>query len=229
MSVEQITGPPQGGSAVLPRQRGAGPATALLAIADPLMRRVMTDELSYREPWTFLEAETLVATEATANGHGPGELAVLDAAFGDAEGATELVRVVRLLRRGGWDHVVTVGSNARFDRIGATLSAGARGHLVLTDGTSSPDGPPGPAPRVEDAATSRVRVLDSAGQERMLSHREVEVLRLTAEGLGNTEIGDILGLSALTIKSHLARVTHRLRAHDRAHLVLLALRAGAIR
>ena len=219
MSIDPTTGP-------APGPRPGGPATALLAIADPRVRRAMTEELSYREPWAFLEAETLSDAAAVAAAHGPGELAVVDSSLDGHTDSDELVRLVHTLRRGGWEHVITVGNDARFARIGAALAAGARGHLM----TTSPAGSAGrtTAPD-EDLTTRRVRVLDSGGQERLLSHREVEVLRLTAEGLGNTEIGDILGLSALTIKSHLARITHRLHAQDRAHLVLLALRSGAIR
>ena len=36
--------------------------------------------------------------------------------------------------------------------------------------------------------------------------REVEVLQLVADGQSNKQIGDVLGLSALTVKSHLARI-----------------------
>ncbi len=73
-----------------------------------------------------------------------------------------------------------------------------------------------------------VPVADVGGQERTLSAREVQVLALAADGLSNPEIARELGLSALTVKSHLARMTRRLGARDRAHLVLLALRAGVI-
>jgi DNA-binding CsgD family transcriptional regulator len=71
-------------------------------------------------------------------------------------------------------------------------------------------------------------VSDVTGRERRLSAREVQVLALAAEGLSNPEIAERLGLSALTVKSHLSRMTRRLGARDRAHLVLLALRAGVI-
>lgn len=228
MSVDAASAePPPGRPIAVPVPRSGRPPTALLAIADPQVRRAMAEELTYREPWTFLEAGTLADATAVAAAHGPGELAVVDSSLDGHADTVELVRLVHALRLGGWEHVITVGNDARFDRIGAALSAGARGHLVTAVPAATTDH--GSAPRTDDLTTRRVRVLDAGGQERLLSHREVEVLRLAAEGLGNTEIGDILGLSALTIKSHLARITHRLHAQDRAHLVLLALRAGAIR
>jgi DNA-binding CsgD family transcriptional regulator len=62
-----------------------------------------------------------------------------------------------------------------------------------------------------------------------LSGREVEVLRLVADGRSNKEIGDELGLSALTVKSHLARIARKLGTGDRAEMVALAMRAGVIR
>jgi DNA-binding CsgD family transcriptional regulator len=62
-----------------------------------------------------------------------------------------------------------------------------------------------------------------------LSGREVEVLRLVADGRSNKEIGETLGLSALTVKSHLARISRKLGTGDRAEMVALAMRAGVIR
>ena len=54
------------------------------------------------------------------------------------------------------------------------------------------------------------------GGYRELSGREVEVLRLVAEGQSNKAIGVSMGLSALTVKSHLARIARKLGTGDRA-------------
>src|SRR5206468_4164931 len=62
-----------------------------------------------------------------------------------------------------------------------------------------------------------------------LSGREVEVLKLVADGRSNKEIGETLGLSALTVKSHLARIARKLGTGDRAEMVAMAMRAGVIR
>jgi DNA-binding CsgD family transcriptional regulator len=61
-----------------------------------------------------------------------------------------------------------------------------------------------------------------------LSAREAEVLQLVADGLSNVEIGGQVGLSALTVKSHLVRIGARLGTGNRTHMVALALRRGTI-
>jgi DNA-binding NarL/FixJ family response regulator len=129
---------------------------------------------------------------------------------------------VAALRAAGWDHVVVVGGNAAPAAVARALGTGARGFLLAAPGLPS-DGFADAAP-----PTHAVPVADVGGRARTLSAREVQVLALAADGLSNPEIARELGLSALTVKSHLARMTRRLGAHDRAHLVLLALRAGVI-
>jgi DNA-binding NarL/FixJ family response regulator len=128
---------------------------------------------------------------------------------------------VAALRAAGWEHVVVVGGDVRPTAVARALGTGARGFLVAAP--CPPDLGADPAP-----VASAVPVADVGGQERTLSAREVQVLALAADGLSNPEIARELGLSALTVKSHLARMTRRLGARDRAHLVLLALRAGVI-
>ncbi len=61
-----------------------------------------------------------------------------------------------------------------------------------------------------------------------LSRREIEILTLVSWGMSNGEIGAELGISALTVKSHMGRMFSRTGAKDRAHLVLLAMRDGII-
>jgi len=61
-----------------------------------------------------------------------------------------------------------------------------------------------------------------------LSDREVEVLRLVAEGLDTSEIARRLAFSERTIKSVLHDVTTRLQLRNRAHAVAFAVREGFI-
>jgi DNA-binding NarL/FixJ family response regulator len=61
-----------------------------------------------------------------------------------------------------------------------------------------------------------------------LTPREREIVRLVALGLRNAEVAAKLYISAVTVKTHLARVFEKLGIRDRADLVLYAVRAGLI-
>jgi DNA-binding NarL/FixJ family response regulator len=61
-----------------------------------------------------------------------------------------------------------------------------------------------------------------------LSPREVDVLRLIAEGLDSHEVASELRYSERTVKKVLHGVTRRLSLRNRSHAVAYAVRAGAI-
>lgn len=60
------------------------------------------------------------------------------------------------------------------------------------------------------------------------SERELEVLRLVADGLVNTEIAKRLWLSPETVKSHVASLLAKLGAKTRAEAVAIGFRAGLL-
>ncbi|GAB1688912.1 LuxR C-terminal-related transcriptional regulator [Krasilnikovia sp. M28-CT-15] len=62
----------------------------------------------------------------------------------------------------------------------------------------------------------------------VLADREVEVLRLVADGLDTAEIAHRLSYSQRTIKTVLHDVTTRLQLRNRSHAVAYALREGLI-
>ena len=69
----------------------------------------------------------------------------------------------------------------------------------------------------------------SLAQElRVLTPRELEVLRLVAEGRTNQEIADQLVLSIKTVQTHRANVMEKLGLRDITHLVRFAIRHGLI-
>ncbi len=61
-----------------------------------------------------------------------------------------------------------------------------------------------------------------------LTPREIEVLRLLAEGLGNKEIASRLGISEHTVKFHVASVMGKLGAATRTEAVTLGIRQGLV-
>jgi DNA-binding NarL/FixJ family response regulator len=63
---------------------------------------------------------------------------------------------------------------------------------------------------------------------RILTPREVEVLRLVAEGRTNQEIANQLTLSIKTVQTHRANVMEKLDLRDITHLVRFAVRHGLI-
>lgn len=61
-----------------------------------------------------------------------------------------------------------------------------------------------------------------------LSPRELDVLQLAAGGHTNRAIGEALGISEPTVKSHMSTILVKLGANDRTHAVTLAARRGYI-
>ena len=121
--------------------------------------------------------------------------------------------IARSLRRHGSRGALVLARRSERRELVALLAGGVRGAVVVEQSSSSagdaapPHGRPGATP---------------------LTAREISVLSLVAEGQSNRDVGESLGLSALTVKSHLARIARKLGTGDRAALVALALRQGLI-
>ena len=64
--------------------------------------------------------------------------------------------------------------------------------------------------------------------EEALTHRELEVLALLADGLPNKGIADRLGISDQTVKFHVASIMGKLGASNRVETVRRAVRRGLL-
>lgn len=59
-----------------------------------------------------------------------------------------------------------------------------------------------------------------------LTERELEVLRLIAQGMSNLEIGTALRITESTVKSNINRILSKLGAKDRTQATIIALKRG---
>ena len=62
-----------------------------------------------------------------------------------------------------------------------------------------------------------------------LTQRQIEILKLIAQGRASKEIAFQLGLSPKTVDVHRARIMERLRLNDIASLTLYAVRKGLVK
>ncbi|MDG6107774.1 response regulator transcription factor [Dactylosporangium aurantiacum] len=76
---------------------------------------------------------------------------------------------------------------------------------------------------------SRAKEVRPAGRLAALTERERQVLVLAAQGLTNDEIAARLFVTLATAKTHISRAMTKLRARDRAQLVIMAYETGLIR
>ena len=65
--------------------------------------------------------------------------------------------------------------------------------------------------------------------EEALTSRELSILSALAQGWENKRIANSLGISAETVKSHVARILEKIGAHNRTEAIHIALRRGLVR
>ncbi|MBT9503644.1 MAG: hypothetical protein IV092_20545 [Burkholderiaceae bacterium] len=62
------------------------------------------------------------------------------------------------------------------------------------------------------------------GQTRaVVTERERQILSWMREGMSNQQIGEVLGISPLTVKNHVHKILQKLNANNRAHAVACAM------
>jgi DNA-binding NarL/FixJ family response regulator len=75
---------------------------------------------------------------------------------------------------------------------------------------------------------ARIRPAADTPGDTALAPRELEVLRLIANGLSNSEIAATLVLSQETVKTYVSRILTKLDLRDRVQAVVYAYRTGLV-
>ena len=109
------------------------------------------------------------------------------------------------------------------ERVGAAVEAAARRDAADTGAVEArPTGSRGNGSAVLRTKPTEAPQIDAEP----LTDREHEVLALVAEGYANKRISQTLGISERTVKNHLTTTMGKLRASDRIHAVVTAVRLG---
>lgn len=131
--------------------------------------------------------------------------------------------------------ILVVTSFAEDDKVFGAIKAGALGYLLKD---SSPDELlrairdvyAGESSLHPSIARKLIRELNKPvglpPTEDPLTEREVEVLRLVAQGLSNDEIADRLVISERTVRTHVSNILDKLHLANRTQAALYALREG---
>ena len=178
-------------------------ATVLLVDPDRATRESLQAGLTEIGIGRVIPTTSLAGVEELTERGVVGDLALISLLTGQDAG-----RIITTLRTAGWARVLALAPTADIGPVIDAVGAGGNGVLI--------------GRRANPAAAN----IPSSIHD--LSSREIEVIRLVADGRSNKWIGDELSLSALTVKSHLARIGRKLGTGDRAHMVALAMRAGVI-
>lgn len=159
------------------------------------------------------------------------DLVLMDLRMPVLDGAAATERILAAGGAAGGTRVLVLTTYETDDHILAAIEAGASGYLlkaapqeeILAGIRSVAAGETVLAPSIAAKLVRRVRADASAPTAPTLSPRELDVLRLVADGSSNPEIARTLHIGEATVKTHLIHVFEKLEVNDRTRAVTRAM------
>src|SRR5277367_4913472 len=204
----------------------SAPIRVVLADDHPLLRQGVAALLA-DQPDIRLLAEASTGREAIElfRTHRP-DLALMDLQMPDMNGIDAIIAIRSEFPEARFIVLTTYTGDVQIVR---ALRAGARAYLLKS--------------LLHRELLDTIRAVH-AGQKRIppeiaaelaehatdddLTPREVEVLRLIANGSANSTVADQLGITEETVKAHVKNILSKLNANGRTHAVTIALKRGII-
>jgi DNA-binding NarL/FixJ family response regulator len=209
------------------------PLVAKVLIADdhPIVRRGLS-ELLEAEPDFRVVAAVADGAEAVDRARRDDvDLAILDVAMPRLTGL-QAARELATAKPGLRVLVLSMHENEQF--VFEALRAGASGYVLKTAADRDLVEACRAALRGEaflypSAVVALVRdFLEGTERDDVLTRRELEVVKLVAEGHTSDEIADLLVISRRTIDRHRANILEKLEMRDRVEVTRYAIRRGLV-
>jgi DNA-binding NarL/FixJ family response regulator len=214
-----------------------------MSAAPEQLRVVLVDDHPvYREGLARLLSQSGVEVVAQA-GNGPEALSIVEDAAPDVvvmdlnmPGMSGVDVTRKLVQRNPASRVLIVSVSAQEEDVTEAILAGASGY-VLKDGPveevvagiqAAANGESLISPRIATMLLRKMR-LDGLSEIALpartpLSERELQVLRLVAEGKGNQEIAEALYIGQSTVRNHISSILMKLQVENRVQAAVRAVR-----
>jgi DNA-binding NarL/FixJ family response regulator len=156
------------------------------------------------------------------------DVVLLDFDLGGADG----LGLISIFREAGWrGRVLMVTAGMTPEESASTLRLGASGIFLKTNSPSAlaqairmvAAGGTWIDQTVIQLIAESVAPHDDPGEDELLTERERQVLQGVFEGLGNKEIGALIGVSLSVVKTTLQQLFHKTGVRTRGQLVRIAL------
>jgi DNA-binding NarL/FixJ family response regulator len=215
---------------------------SMSATPEQLRVVLVDDHPVYREGLAKLLRESGVDVVAQA-GNGHDAMSIVEEAAPDVvvmdlnmPGMSGVEVTRKLVERTPASRVLVVSVSAQEEDVTEAILAGASGY-VLKDGPveevvagiqAAANGESLISPRIATMLLRRMRLDEPAEVDTPamtpLSDRELQVLRLVAEGKGNQEIGEALYIGQSTVRNHISSILMKLQVENRVQAAVRAVR-----